>query len=314
MAKQVAERVAEYRQRQRQRGLATISLQIPEQDVELFRELAAKARAGRGAERSGRLRLQRPELERGLSSAQRRRAATWIVLTGAKIDLENPSLSLSDVLARCIAEAILRAGWPIGLYLGSESELRERFGVGRNLLGKAIRVLEHQSIARMRRGSSGGLFSDRPSLESIAYMAGLYLEYRGTTKQDLLYTRREIQRIVIRRCIERLNASSRRRLEEILEEEQEPAAEKSMFFVQRFHSVLAQLTGDPVLELLTDLLLNLVRNHLPADAALRPTGRHRLPYVFELHRGIANAILARDEALAQQLLDEHIAHIAKSIR
>ncbi len=307
MAKLGAERVAEFRARLKHKGLTTVSLTIPEQDVHLFREMAAKARSRK---RPGRIApTSETEPDRGLGSAQRRRAEQWMAISGANIDLDNPALKLSEVLARCIAEEILRAGWPIGRYLGSESELRERYDVGRNLLGEAVRILEHQSIAHMRRGSSGGLYSDKPSLESTACMAGLYLEYRRVNNIDLLRTRREIQHLVVRRAIEKLDAGGRRKLMEILAEEQSHDGTNTVFFSQYFHNVLAQLTGDPVLELLIDLLLHLVSNHVRLRAlAARKNG---LPYVFGLHRRIAQAILDGDEARACAAVDEHMDYIGK---
>jgi DNA-binding FadR family transcriptional regulator len=307
MAKPVGERVAEFRARQKHKGLVTISLNVPEQDAHFFRDMAAKARA-----RKRPLRARQDgdaDAEKGLSPAQRRRAEQWVALSGAKIDLDIPTLKLGEVLARCIAEEILRAGWPIGHYLGSESDLRERYDVGRNLLGEAVRVLEHQSIARMRRGSSGGLFSDKPSLESTAYMAGLYLEYRRVSNADLLRTRREIQHIVVRRAIERLDAKGRRKLKEILHEEQTYDGRSNVFFTQHFHNVLAQLTGDPVLELLTDLLLKLFRNHVRLRS--RAPTKGGLSPVFELHRDIAQAMLDGDAERACAAVDKHMALIEK---
>lgn len=308
MAKPVAERVAEFRARQKHKGLTTVSLIIPEQDVHFFRDMAAKARAKKRPVRAVR-QMNGPEAARGLSSAQRRRAEQWVALSGAKIDLDEPSLKLGEILARCIAEEILRAGWPTGRYLGSESELRERYGVGRNLLGEAVRILEHQSIARMRRGSGGGLFSDQPSLESTAYMAGLYLEYRRTSNADLLRTRRDIQHMVVNRCIDRLDAAGRRKLQEVIDEERSRPGETNVFFIQHFHNVLAQLSGDPVLELLTDLLLHIFRNHVRLHS--RTPSRTGLPYVFDLHGRIAQAILDRDRESACALIDEHMNHIEK---
>lgn len=307
MAKPVAERVAEYRARQKHNGLTTISLIIPEQDVHLFREMAEKARAKK---RPARVRAPKePEPDTGLSAAQRRRAEQWAAISGAKIDFNNPALRLSEVLARCIAEEILRAGWPIGRYLGSETELRERYDVGRNLLGEAVRILEHLSIARMRRGSSGGLFSHTPNLESTAYMAGLYLEYRRVNSADLLRTRREIQHIVVSRAIEKLDTAGRCKLKEIIAEEQTYEGGSNVFFTQHFHNVLAQLTGDPVLELLTDLLLHLFRNHVQFHASAAQ--KNGLTHIFQLHQRIAQAILDKDAKRACALVDEHMELIEK---
>jgi DNA-binding FadR family transcriptional regulator len=62
-----------------------------------------------------------------------------------------------DRVEREIREMILEAGWPIGLSLGSEEQLAERFQVGRSVLREALRSLEQLGVIEMGRGGNSGL-------------------------------------------------------------------------------------------------------------------------------------------------------------
>jgi hypothetical protein len=66
-----------------------------------------------------------------------------------------------------IEEDIHADGWPFGTVYGSQSELRKRYGAGDESLHEAIRLLEFNGVARMRRGRSGGLVVERPSLSLV---------------------------------------------------------------------------------------------------------------------------------------------------
>lgn len=63
------------------------------------------------------------------------------------------------VAARQIEQSIRDQGLPVGSILGTSPELCDRFGVGRETLLEAIRLLEVRGVARMRRGRFGGLIS-----------------------------------------------------------------------------------------------------------------------------------------------------------
>jgi len=57
----------------------------------------------------------------------------------------------AERVAAAIEADVLRAGWPVGLVLGSEEQLAARYGVGRAVIREAIRLAEHRQVARMRR-------------------------------------------------------------------------------------------------------------------------------------------------------------------
>jgi hypothetical protein len=80
--------------------------------------------------------------------------------------------------------------------LGTEDELCERYGVGREVLRQAVRVLESRGLLDIQRGRTHGLYacvSDSASLveHTIAYLSSL-----GLTWRDLASFARMLTRIV----------------------------------------------------------------------------------------------------------------------
>ncbi len=78
------------------------------------------------------------------------------------------------LIAESLEEEFLRAGWPAGQRVGGEPELAERFGVGRDVVREAVRLLEARNHARMRRGPSGGLQVVQPEMVDLVSRLGGY--------------------------------------------------------------------------------------------------------------------------------------------
>src|SRR3954470_7230869 len=71
-------------------------------------------------------------------------------------------------LADQIIEDVTARGWPVGEVLGSETELLEQYSVSRAVFREAVRLLEHQHVARTRRGPGGGLVVTEPAVGTVA--------------------------------------------------------------------------------------------------------------------------------------------------
>lgn len=82
------------------------------------------------------------------------------------IDAPLPKLAMQ--IADRIQQDFIFDGLSPGDVLGSESQLSERYSVGRDTLREAISILEMRGVGRMRRGRHGGLIVDFPDLQLIA--------------------------------------------------------------------------------------------------------------------------------------------------
>ncbi len=70
-------------------------------------------------------------------------------------------------------------GWPVGEVLGSEADLLERYQVSRAVFREAVRLVEHQQVARTRRGPGGGLVITEPTIGAVIDAVVLYLHRVG---------------------------------------------------------------------------------------------------------------------------------------
>src|SRR5436190_21321141 len=93
----------------------------------------------------------------------------------------SPSVKLAEQTAAKIEMAIAAQGWPLGSVIGSESDLLAEYGVSRAVLREAVRLLEHDNVARMRRGPGGGLVVTVPDTQAVTRAADRFLRYRGAT-------------------------------------------------------------------------------------------------------------------------------------
>ena len=82
-------------------------------------------------------------------------------------------------------------GWPVGDVLGSEADLLERYQVSRAVFREAVRLVEHQQVARTRRGPGGGLVITEPTVGAVIDAVVLYL-HRVDARLDEIFEARII--------------------------------------------------------------------------------------------------------------------------
>jgi DNA-binding FadR family transcriptional regulator len=210
----------------------------------------------------------------------------------------------AEAIARQIFGEITAAGWPVGTLLGSEADLMERYDVSRAVLREAVRVLEHEQVARMRRGPGGGLFVAEPGVEAVTLAVALQVDRQGIEPRQLLEVRGAIEMAVLDRAVARLDEGGAARLRAALEVENAATAAQLLVVGHQTHDVLAAVAGNPVLELLTLVLTRLTRLR-----ATTPPGAPDPPPtqdIVDAHSRIVDAVLARDHELARHRMRRHL--------
>lgn len=208
-------------------------------------------------------------------------------------------------IARCIEAEIVRRGWPIGASLGSEAALQQRYGASRSVLREAVRLVEHHQVARMRRGPNGGLIVCAPDAGPATRAVVIYLEYRGTTLDDLLDARLVLEPLAAALAAEQIDEAGIERLRAVLSAEQQrpglPAAR------DEFHVALAQQSKNPVLQLFIEVSMRLTRRFALSSRTDSATeALEALDRLHYDHSGIAAAVTAGDSARAKALSERHV--------
>lgn len=299
MAQTTSERTAAYRSRQRAAGRVSLTLLVPEEDVGMFTELAAHRRARRqpGPKAGGRA-------AKPTSPAKGSALATAEAMVQAAQAVARPSRA--DELAQQLLRSMATQGWPVGQVLGSEAELMQRHGVSRPVLRQAIRLLEHQGVATMRRGSGGGLVVRAPDLAATLQAVSLYLDYRGIRPVDVLLLRRTLDLAAVELAIERLDAEGEQALRAAVEADRSLTVDSDSADVQRLHTVIATLAGDPALSLFLQIVLRLTHIHSGFERRSRAERGKVIPRIQRMHRKLADALLARDLATARKLINNYL--------
>jgi DNA-binding FadR family transcriptional regulator len=285
MAKTNAERVAEHRRRRKAAGISTITVAVPDEQVEYIRELARQL--VNQAAHPG------PEISAAPDQERLPQLRPWADQISREI--ASRGARLGQLLANHIGTEIVYSGWPIGQMLGSEETLQARFQVGRNVIREATRILENYGMARMRRGATGGLVVTAPKLDNAIYGIGVYLTYAGIRPRHLLEARRVIEVEAAALAAERADAEGLERLRATVDIPAGLAPGLTLRRLEEFHRTLAELTRDPALAVFIESILRLLRQPVIRDPA------------YELYWQRHNRRIARDSTAAHGLIVDAIA-------
>lgn len=212
---------------------------------------------------------------------------------------------LAEVVAARIHDDIAARGWQVGSPLGSEADLLARYGVSRAVLREAVRLLEYHSVARMRRGPGGGLIIAEPEPQASIDTMALYLEYKGTTADDLRIVRDAIELGTVAQVTKRHTEGE---VAERLKVAVRWATEGPTGDIRKadlFHSELAELAGNPVLSLFLGIITELFRRHAAGQDRPLP-GDEAAHEVQHVHQRILDAILQGDAEIARHRMRRHL--------
>lgn len=224
---------------------------------------------------------------------------------GSSAGAQHPG-KLAERVAQQIFEDIVDADWPIGQVIGSETELLGRYCVSRAALREAVRLLEHHSIAKMRRGHHGGLIVTAPDPTASVVTMALHLDYKGAAPDEIRVARNAVELgcldLVLARADDPIVAA---RLRESLRVHVRMSAAEVNYFSHALHAELGELSGNPVLALFARILTVLWARHSSHEPG--PDAVPKIAKAVErTHQAIVDAILDRDSGLARHRMSRHL--------
>jgi DNA-binding FadR family transcriptional regulator len=220
-----------------------------------------------------------------------------------------PGQKLGEVLAVRIEDEIIAAGWPVGKVIGSEAELIERYGVSRAVFREAIRIVDHHGVAEMRRGPGGGLVVVAPSLDAAVRTVSLNLEFLDIRPEQINEARLAIELSCVRTATERMNDDGRAAIRAFLDREhnailhgRESGRASDDHVTNDFHLLIADLTGNPAIQLFAQILARVTSRHSPRAESIEAVADE----VHRVHTLIAEPIMAGDVTTAERRMARHL--------
>jgi DNA-binding FadR family transcriptional regulator len=216
----------------------------------------------------------------------------------------------AEAVARRITQEIVGGGMQPGALVGAEKDLILQEGVSRAVLREAVRLLEHNQIARMRRGPGGGLFVVEPSAGAVTEIAAIYLARRGMRPASLGELRTGVEVALAGLAAERIDNAGVALLREAIGGEYAADDEGDFEAAGDLHAVVAAAAGNPVLELVALVLIRLSR-------LAQPERRQARADVLRAHETIAAAVETGNPELSRRRMRRHVealAYVAPSRR
>ncbi len=210
-------------------------------------------------------------------------------------------------VADLIIEDVMALGWPVGEVLGSETDLLERYQVSRAVFREAVRLLEHQQVARTRRGPGGGLVITEPTVGAVIDAVVLYLHRVDARLDEIFEARIILEDLACQLAAERTDendlAELRRFLEEVpVERDGDP---------RELHSLVAVISRNAGLELFVDVFNRVAQLYSPDWQKL---GGAIAKETSHAHAMISEALMAGDAGLARNRMRKHLEAEAEFFR
>jgi DNA-binding FadR family transcriptional regulator len=219
----------------------------------------------------------------------------------------------AEDVARAILQDVVADDLPPGTLLGSQAALIERYGASRAVFREALRLLEHHQVATMRRGPGGGLFVCAPSARGVSDVVAVYLTRGGISLADLVELRIRVELTLVELVVARIDADGEQELGRALERERALTATEFADGGHDLHGVIAVLAVNRALELVTLVLVRLMRIHQmegfsDVDRAAAAGA------VAKAHASIARAITERDAETARRRMQRHLEAVSQYLR
>ena len=215
---------------------------------------------------------------------------------------------ISEIVAADLVRDIVAGDFLIGNHLPPEPVMLKHYGVGRESLREALRLLEAQGLITIKRGPGGGPVVAGVDPRYLARTSAVYFHLTGATYDEVMETWQVLESAVAAKVAGLQDRADVRRALARPAQLTNSGTERDEFITAGFHSTLAQFSGSRVLVLLLRAVSHMVVEHV-AEALTSP---EESATVEEEHAAIAQAISDGRPARSRRLMSEHIGHIRES--
>jgi hypothetical protein len=205
-----------------------------------------------------------------------------------------------------LAEGRLR----VGNRLPSERALSEQFGVSRNTLREALRSLEHAGLVRLQKGATGGAFITEVNGDTITTSMLDMFHVGAISPEKLTEARIWLESVIVREACQKARPEDLQLLRDNIL--QVGKAKSDGNFQRRvethleFHRILARMTGNPIMVIMMDGLLSVLRHFVFS------IGNYENAFVIPSRQRFMKCMEARDVEGAVAEMESSLKRLQKS--
>lgn len=213
-----------------------------------------------------------------------------------------PKQSLSKMVVEKIKEALVSGAVKPGEFLPSESELSERFGVGKSSVREAIKMLEALGVVEICKGNGSRIRTSVDTTVMNPLIFQMIIQSREESKDKLAEFRKMIEVSGSLLAIDNATEEDIENLKKIHEKTKNDF-KKGRATVENdmeFHRAIYESTHNPFIVSIGQSLMELFQPSLVIS------NRDYSKIVTENHDRILNALIERDKAAMEQAVTESL--------
>lgn len=208
-----------------------------------------------------------------------------------------------------IREQISSGGLREGDKLPPERQLAESLGVSRNTVREALRSLEHAGLIELKPGAAGGAYIANGGVNAIKVAFGDMMSLGTLSAQDLMEARivlgREVARMACLRYTESDMVAMQMNVDQMIAAAAAGDLKLRVHHSVDFHRILARAAGNPVLAIMTSVLVDITLNFV------RVLGEMPNEFAIESRQRMLQYLRERD---VDKVLQEYTEYMQKALR
>ena len=222
-----------------------------------------------------------------------------------------PKRAFEEISAE-IKRLIFKGTLKPGDRLPSETELANQFGVGRQTIREALRLLELSGFISMQKGGAGGPLIVDTVLNSIGNSFLDAFHMRGISVDELTSARLEIEKMVLRAACAHAGEQDIKALRENVLSARKKTDRHEHAFEENilFHKLLTRASGNHVFIVVMESIMTVVghfRSLLEIDLELSRKA-------VEEHELIVQALVKHDVDRALLILERHLMDVGEGFQ
>jgi len=220
------------------------------------------------------------------------------------LGVPRPVWKTSEVVAFAVARDIVEHGLQFGDRLPLEAQMLEQYGISRESLREALRLLEAQGIVSLRRGPGGGPVVGRASSMNLARTMTLYFQLAGATYEELLGAWRMLEPLAAELAARNPDRELVARTLSAHVEHFDDGGVRGAYQAHSnsLHFSVIDLAANEVLALVIGAVGDIIRTHV--ILRIDPFVVRQL--IDDDHAAVAAAVIAGDPAAAHLAMLDHI--------